>query len=792
MKPIKNKIACIMAIMVIFNLSGCTAHPHRKDSPTQNETTVSSSVVADSLQQDSSKLQLGLGKQNTDSKLSESPISLTENLSYDSTNNVSLSHSMMKYLEGSNAQVLSATDELALKEAITVVKSRIDIPEKFTEFTYELNNQYDSTAFSLIWSTEDDNKEFIIVNVVGNIIVNISDSTVKNEHTQNPSFSKLGIDELINLSKSYFKMINPQLNSEVRYEVSSLNLYSSEAIVSFKRYENGIYVTDNGGQIVLNKDTGELSSFNLTWWDVSDLGDISGMKSNKEVKNSFKKICTLTPYYKISYDYEKKEHSTSLIYRPSSTDEIDAFTGQWSSIWEDMSMNNGHRYYGIAMPYFSTNDMGVTMESADDMVMGDKEVIFTEAELEKIEINDSLLKGEDIKDILINNEIIKLPSSCSVMSYDVYSSKDKNGNEEFFATVSIKTDDSEYDNVSAKVNAQTGEIISYNRYINNNNNKTILDVASANDLAEKAREVLAPNFYQEYRPSEDNNNEAWISEDKDYFETERTLCYSRYINDIEVLNESMNIRVDSLGNVLGYNYDRTDVEFIEPNLLSVDDAFDKLYEQMDFDLYYDCWVSEKGEINPYLIYKIDNFTLDAITGDLVNNWNYYDNDDVELRTIEYTDIEGLSQYEKIKELQKYGILLSVTDEFKPNLVVTDKEFDSVLGTVLNSRRYNRHITSASSGSDDEEVKSLTNKLAAAIYTKFYDSNDLAYIPGIFKSPFNDVPDTDEYVGCFAIANAKNFLVADENNNIKPDKELTRAEVIDILYDYILSLQNSNS
>ena len=55
------------------------------------------------------------------------------------------------YYPNSSNQVLSETDKLALEEAITVVKTRISIPEKFTEFTYELNSQYSSAKN--LWMT---------------------------------------------------------------------------------------------------------------------------------------------------------------------------------------------------------------------------------------------------------------------------------------------------------------------------------------------------------------------------------------------------------------------------------------------------------------------------------------------------------------------------------------------------------------------------------------------------------------------------------------------------------------
>lgn len=685
------------------------------------------------------------------------------------------------------ANVISKSDEIALKEAITLVKTRMKIPERFSKFDYKLTNQYNSTAFILSWSTpkNDKNKsDEIKVVIIGNIITSFTDSSINNDEKETPSFSKLSFEELINKAKYYFQMFNPQIKSEIRYEVSSLNLFSTDATVRFKRYENGIYLKGNDGCIVLNKDTGELSSFYMNWWDNVNLVNTSKMKSVKEIQESFKKMCILTPYYKIDYDSKTKKTTTQLVYIPllSRDDEIDAITGDWSSIWTDMYNNKGSRYSGFndTRHYNNCKRECKTAKNSDEDCSE-----FTKAELEKIEINDSLPKAEDIKKLLVEDEIIRLPKNSVIKKYTVYSLENKDKIDDFFVSVDFLINENNYERAFVIINAATKAIVKYSRSAPGNNG-TLLNVKQANDLADKALKAIAPEYFQEFEPDKKNFQDSWKSdEDINFFERDRIMSYKRVINGIEVLGDYINIGVDSLGNVLSYSCKRTNIEFPEPHILSVDEAFEKLYAQKEFQLYYDCWVSQEGQINTYLIYKMSSFKLDATTGELIYN---YDNNNNKQAPIEYVDINNIPQCNKIKELQKYNILLSQTEFFDADKIVLASEFSAALIKILNCTEPWKLDYSLLGNDSNNSESNLTVEMAAEKFVYYSADNSIVpFIPGIFKSPYNDVSEDDDYVGCFAIANAFNFLVPDENNNIHPKKEITRAELIDIFYDFILNL-----
>ena len=48
--------------------------------------------------------------------------------------------------------------------------------------------------------------------------------------------------------------------------------------------------------------------------------------------------------------------------------------------------------------------------------------------------------------------------------------------------------------------------------------------------------------------------------------------------------------------------------------------------------------------------------------------------------------------------------------------------------------------------------------------------------------------SDDYVGYIAIAKALGFASADKNGNYSPDKVLTRAQAMQMIYDYIKRLK----
>lgn len=701
----------------------------------------------------------------------------------------------------------SDESEVEMKAALTVAKKRVTIPEELTEFSYSTGKSYGTKVFEFTWKTPDsvgwEEYKQIQVSVVGDIITSYSYSD-KNSRgwSGEPTLAKLTEKEILAKAEGYIKQLDPKIADSVKAEVNSLNLFGNTARVSFKRYVNGVKVNDNSGSVTVNKNTGELYNFSASWWDNADFKDAKTAKSEKEIREDFKKLCTLTPYYKISTNWETKKKTVRIVYEPDFTSEIDAFTGEASTIWDDMKKAGGTRFYGYEM--YNTTEVEACDEDAANPATGinaDGGVVFTEAELKKIQQDENLLTAEQVFELLKKDKYAALTDDYEIKSYEIYSdeqdygvmplAKDSSVNkkeekESFFMSIRFAAKDKNYKgykNISVTLNAETGEITNLQKY-GNTSKLPKLNVENSNAVAEGAANLYAKDIIGECKPDAHNNDEAEVWNGG--FETSRNFHFNRYVNDIQVSGDYVNVTVDSNGVVTNYSYNYTDdVKFPSADILTPDEALDKLYTQRNFDYYYTGWITKDGKVQTYLLYKMDSFYLNAKTGKLCS-WNgeppysYSRGSDVT-----YTDIKGIPQEQAILTLQKYNVTVTTESKFQPNAIITKEEFDGLLSSAL--RGY--EVDVLEEGMDFEAYKAaqqkpVTRTDAAVLFTKGYDNNRLSELKGIYKTPFSDVKSSDENIGAIAIAYAKGFIPKGDGK-FNGSKQITRAEAVQMIYDYLV-------
>ncbi|MCH5349631.1 MAG: S-layer homology domain-containing protein, partial [Oscillospiraceae bacterium] len=82
--------------------------------------------------------------------------------------------------------------------------------------------------------------------------------------------------------------------------------------------------------------------------------------------------------------------------------------------------------------------------------------------------------------------------------------------------------------------------------------------------------------------------------------------------------------------------------------------------------------------------------------------------------------------------------------------------------------------------------------AAVIFANYYDNGgSVTKLSGIFKTPFSDVKKTDENIGSIAVAYAMGFIDKG-NGTFGGSKKVTRAEAVQMIYDYILRLSKESN
>ncbi|MBQ8786052.1 MAG: S-layer homology domain-containing protein [Oscillospiraceae bacterium] len=707
------------------------------------------------------------------------------------------------------ASTTSDTSQVAMKEALTIVKKRVTIPEELSEFDYTSYENRSTRTFRFTWTTPDNASVYrrIEVIITGGIITEYYDSKEESHRTNSPELAKLSDEQLLKKAKAYIKQLNPSIADKVKLDITTLSLFSNRVRIDFKRYENGILVDGNNGTVDIDKNTGELKNFYVSWWENAEFANPTGAETEKDIQEAYKSLCKLTPYYKIYTEYvydeetgrNESERKVNIVYDSDMHEEIDAFTGKKSTIWEDMKAAEGTRYYDMYGDY----DDAVTEDSDAGAEAGaEEELGFTEAELEKIKQDENLIKTDEAFEMLKKDKFVALTDDYVLKGYDVgYETDEKTKEETFYLSLrytvkdELKENYKGYRNLNVRINGVTGEVVYLNRY-GNTAELPKLDVAKANAVANDAAKTYAKDIISGYRASENNTApvESWKSGDKTHYETSRTFSFNRYVNKIMVWNDEINVTVDSNGVVTSYSVNHTDdVVFPSADILSVSEAFDKLYTQQDFDYYYDGWITKDGKVKTYLVYKMDNFYLNAKTGKLCsrngsNTYQYIAPEDVK-----YSDIKGIKQKEAILALQKYGIVLTTDIKFRPNDIISESEFAGLMANVLGGYEVAVEEEMIEVGiSKDEEKKKLeaaekdraetTMREAAVMFGQIYLPADVAKM-NIFKSPFSDVKDSDKDAGYLAVANEKGFVTG-TNGKIGGENTITRAEAVQIMYDYL--------
>ena len=718
----------------------------------------------------------------------------------------------------------------AMKTALTAVKKRVKIPDRLTEFNYRMSTSYGTECFNFVWKDKE-NKESIEITYANGIILSYDHYDGRSGGTEvKQSFAKLTDAQLIDYAKKAFKMLDPDLADKGKYSIGSIDLFGDNATIKFDRMENGVAVEGNGGTIEVNKNTGELVSMRLEWfWNGTKFGSTASKLSADEAKAAYKSLTTLTPIYRIVSEYnektEKNEKKAVLLYRPSFTDEIDAVTGKPSTIWDDMDADNGTRNFS-SYYYNSSADTAVA-EEADGASFdaGVEEVEFTEAERKEIAADESMLKKDEITALLNKDEYTKMPDYVSLDYANLY--KDEDTGEYFYvidyrsveeAIVDDGVDiDEDYDvdedvtddvdmaveevsavpepakpyfSLSVNVNAKTGKVISFDRIhdlpVDNSKEYPVKENAK---LAEAAAKHFYGDIFGEYKADERNSEPCRYYTVRDgkkiYSEFSRTYYYNRYVNGVQVEGDTIRINVDISGEINSISYRYTDVKFPSVPKFDKDKAFEQLFKQIKLRYYYDGYYKKDGTVKTYLLYNINDYILDSKYR--VVGWDGTPLPAERDEDTNYTDISGIAQENAINTLARYGITLETKNgKFDPNAKLTDKEFATVIYKA--TRNYVPYYVEDGNYQKEEKAVTLTKKEAAKVFVNVYGGSDYAELKGIYRAPFKDVAANDEYVGYIAIAKALGFASADKNGNYSPNKVLTRAQAMQMIYDYIKRLK----
>ena len=684
---------------------------------------------------------------------------------------------------GVAASSVSAQDEM--KAALTKVKQRVTIPSELSEFTYTEDKSHIFKSYSFKWSTPDDAKEYkyMTIAISNNVIYSYNTNYLdKDFYTDTPTFAKLSEDELLAKAKEHFKKFNPDLISEAEFEIDSIGLKNKYAKIKINRVVNGVTDIYDTGTISLDKDTGELINFSFSWLEDAEFASPKDAISEEEANKAFKDLSNITPVYVISYD-ENEEPVAKLVYRSDFSEFINAYDGTVSTFNDDASKNAA--YYTLPFGKYLYFDYAIEEEAATEATENSAEggVTFTPEELKEIEASKEILSADDVLKLLQNDKYIKLSSSYTLSSSNVYKNTKT---DEYFANYRYTTKKNNvqgiYDTLRVNINAKTGEIISFDSNIGKTLDNTKKYPLSENiKIAEAAAEHYCKDIASGYKLSEQSKEEPdfWVDNDgKKHYPTSKIFYFNRYVNNVIVEDDYISITIDSTGKVISFSFNHSDVKsFPAVTKYDKDNAFESFFKDNKLELQYCTYVTKSGSISTYLVYKTKCFYTDS----KYNLVDYYGNELNEEFT-GYTDIKGIPQEKAVKILEMHGVYLTEgSNKLSPKTKITENEFTSLLSQIFNSYIPYYAVTNELADEEDTGNKVLTNMSAAKLFVNQLGGSQFAELKGIYKSVFTDLPATDENVGYAAIAKASGLFTG---SKLEPNKELTRAEAMQMLYNYI--------
>lgn len=698
-----------------------------------------------------------------------------------------------------------AEKEKSLEEIIKIAKSKFEIPDKYTEFNYNVNTEINgSKVWYLNWNSKD--------GMEGGISVSINDKGIISSYSHykpydgtKRNFPKITRQEAKAKAEEFIKKINPDLLSAIRYNDNSNNsLLEPVFYLNYTRIVNKLPFYNNFVNVEVNRETGEIQSYHSNWSEDLVFPDTSKVISLEQAQKAYKEKLGLRLVYLSSYDGKKLNIFPAYVAKYDISECIDALTG------EKISLQPG--YYG-PYGYGGMGDMRLA-STKEEAKAGAANVVLTPEEKDAIEKVSKLLTKEEAEKKAREFKYLEITSEYKLGSANL--SKEWGIPDDFtwylYFEKAPSSDNREYKSASARINAATGEIRGFHTNYPNSANEGKIDEAAGKKAVEDFLKELQPSKFSQtefddtqktfYPLFADNKKPAQFN-----------FRYIRKVNGAYFPGNALSVSYDAVnGKVLSYDMNWFNTEFPSVDkAISVDAAHEKLNKDIGFELQYSVKYTDeqylkygpgsaasKSEVRIVYAPKREKpLILDANTGVILN----YDGQPYkEVKPIVYSDISGHFAEKQINALADNGIALEGI-EFKPDSEITQKDFLYMVAKSLHYNIYEPYAVKDQKSETDklyaflirEGVIKENEKAPGASVTKEegvryliralkYDK--VADIKGIYICSFKDKNKiSPDLIGYVSIAQGLK-IVNGTNGYLDPKKKLTRAEGAIMLYNYM--------
>lgn len=658
-----------------------------------------------------------------------------------------------------------------MKNALVAVKTKIDVPPEAENFESNSHTNNNNTYFSFDWHDAEHN---LSINVECDAKGRISSYYYyKFSETDSTKLSLTTKEQIFEHADAFMRKALPELFENpddclVYNESKSsgrVNYNNTTYTFVYDRIHSGIPVLGNTATIRVSA-TGEdiqINNMHCSWYYDCEFesseafeGDITDEYFNEyPIELIYNKQYSYRPL-KIS-DKPEESNPVLLIYRFRD--------GEYGYI----SASTGEK---ITADH--TDEYGMTTEATADMAAGGltkNSARLTEAELKELDQIQGLISREEAEKKLKSYDELKITDLKSD-SFSVNSNEGK-----YYINLSMNSENADENHYFyASLNGQTGEILNINNHIYGKNEKK----PDSKDYDEAAK--LAEGFIKKIAP--DKVKESVLQERK---ENDSTVSYTRLVNEVEYIDNTINSYADASGKYISYyniSWDDDVSSFADPsNAISQADAETAINTVAPIK---EIYVLSGGRFVKCVAPATDrNIKLDAFTGELIGNNNS------EEVVIKYTDTDGHWAESMIRALADVGIGL-VTDKLNPDSAISQADFLRLMLSTFRSPSVYRtcdtdELYEAASDIIPEEERNENAEIRRED-AFFYMINFMGYEAiakmDIFRSDFADSTGLDgERLGAVALLTGFGVVKGDDGN-IRAADSITTAETVALIYNYL--------
>ncbi len=601
----------------------------------------------------------------------------------------------------------------ALERMISIVKPMLDVPEEFSEFTwnYSAKSAYSDESWNFNWTNPDKKNNYGRISVSCDGDGNITDyhfNSGKERYHGLPEYSK---DELLSKAETIISKFLPNIHDVKLTKVTSAGLYSRTYQYVFTRYIDGYIFSDNNVYVGIDFVTGEVTQVNADYdynLEISERKNVISPEKALEILGT-KQEMKLTYLSKTVTDEETGEKliKAFLVYKPElSYIAIDAYTGEIYDTHSRWVVN------------FDSSAGGGTVNGSlkEDAAVEEGRYDLTEEEKAGVEELSKLISKHKAIEIVTKNEYLYIdPALTAVDARLVRNSgvdktvtyQNDNGSYVWNINFSNPVLDNKYSYsfASATVNAENGQLISFNTNLNDyyyyiNNNLEIpavkYDVAEAKTIAEKFADATIFDKFNssEYTSLYMSNIVNQIEKEKGVYEPvygAYSYRYSRVNEGVAFDSNYINIGVDGVsGKIYNFNYRwYTNIEFESPaGTISAAEALLKLTSYDGYGIHYERSIT-------YIYKPVTEGSKKEVAAAFATSLNrtYEEGTSVEKIIEKYApdidrealnDVLSSGKYEELLEFisKYYGVSMDETLEATGKYIDTSEFYDKVVEARL--------------------------------------------------------------------------------------------------------------